>query len=438
MSPLLVDQEPEFRLGKSAVLPSLQAGLSTDAGYSWFRAEVAELADAPDSKSGGAHAPCGFDSHLRHSKPGAPFRSSVNEACLRHLQRRTRQNGQDADVKVGVLTGGGDCPGLNAVIRSVARRSFQRRHEVVGVRDGWRGLVEDELEPLGPREISGLLPRGGTILGTTRTNPYKLEGGVERVRETFERAGLEALVAIGGEDTLGVAARLHGEHAFPVVGVPKTIDNDLSGTDYTFGFDTAVFIATEAIDRLHTTAESHNRVMVVEVMGRHTGWIAVMSGIAGGADVILIPEQPISIDEACDDIRRRHDRGKDFSIVVVSEGYELEGLADAGEQDEFGHIRLSQRGVGDALGREIEKRTGFETRVTVLGHVQRGGSPTPRDRVLATRFGLKAADLVDERRFGQMASLQGDRVVEVPLKDATAELKTVPPEWYDVAKAFFG
>jgi ATP-dependent phosphofructokinase / diphosphate-dependent phosphofructokinase len=340
--------------------------------------------------------------------------------------------------RIGILTGGGDCPGLNAVIRAVGRRSFQRGYEVVGVRDGWRGLVEDELEPLGPREISGILPRGGTILGTTRTNPYKLEGGVDRVRETFERANLDALVAVGGEDTLGVATRLYEEHKFPVVGVPKTIDNDLNGTDYTFGFDTAVFIATEAIDRLHTTAESHNRVMVVEVMGRHTGWIAVMSGIAGGADVIVIPEQPISIDEACDDIRRRHERGKDFSIVVVSEGYELEGLGDAGEQDQFGHIRLSQRGVGDALAREIEERTGFETRVTVLGHVQRGGSPTPRDRVLATRFGLKAADLAHEGKFGQMASLQGDRIVDVPLKDATAELKTVPPEWYDVAKAFFG
>jgi 6-phosphofructokinase 1 len=340
--------------------------------------------------------------------------------------------------RIGILTGGGDCPGLNAVIRAVARRSFQRGYEVVGVRDGWLGLVEDELEPLGSREISGILPRGGTILGTTRTNPYKLDGGVDRVLETFERAGLDALVAIGGEDTLGVAARLFEEQGFPVVGVPKTIDNDLNGTDYTFGFDTAVFIATEAIDRLHTTAESHNRVMVVEVMGRNTGWIAVMSGIAGGADVILIPEQPISIDEACDDIRRRHERGKDFSIVVVSEGYELEGVADAGEHDEFGHVQLSQRGVGDALGREIEGRTGFETRVTVLGHVQRGGSPTPRDRVLATRFGLKAADLAHQENFGQMASLQGDRIVDVSLKDATAELKTVPPEWYDVAKAFFG
>jgi 6-phosphofructokinase 1 len=340
--------------------------------------------------------------------------------------------------RIAILTGGGDCPGLNAVIRAVARRSFTRGYEVVGVRDGWRGLVEGVLEPLGPREISGLLPRGGTILGTTRTNPYRLDDGAARVRSTFEAAALDALVAIGGEDTLGVARQLHEEHEFPVVGVPKTIDNDLAATDYTFGFDTAVFIATEAIDRLHTTAESHNRVMVVEVMGRHTGWIAVVSGIAGGADVILIPEQPISVDDACAEISRRHARGKDFSIVVVSEGYELEGMADQGEVDQFGHVRLSQRGVGDALAREIEARTGFETRVTVLGHVQRGGSPTPRDRVLATRFGLKAADLAHEGKFGRMAALHGDAVVDVSLADATAELKTVPPQWYDVAKAFFG
>jgi len=341
-------------------------------------------------------------------------------------------------MKVGVLTGGGDCPGLNAVIRAVGRRVLVRGHDLLGVREGWKGLVEGLFEPLGPREISGLLPRGGTIIATTRTNPYRLEGGVERVLENFEAAGLDALVAIGGEDTLGVAARLHAEQAFPVVGVPKTIDNDLSATDYTFGFDTAVWIATEAIDRLHTTAESHNRVMVVEVMGRHTGWIAVMSGIAGGADMIFIPEQPIPIEEACEQLRRRHERGKDFSIVVVSEGYELEGLAEDGDVDQFGHVRLSQRGVGDALAREIEQRTGFETRVTVLGHVQRGGSPTPRDRVLATRYGLKAADLVEERKFGRMAALRGDAIVDVALADATAELKTVPPEWYDVARAFFG
>jgi ATP-dependent phosphofructokinase / diphosphate-dependent phosphofructokinase len=342
-------------------------------------------------------------------------------------------------MRVGVLTGGGDCPGLNAVIRATGRRVMTRGGEVVGVREGWKGLVDGLFEPLGPREISGLLPRGGTIIGTTRTNPFKLDGGADKVLEHFRDAELDALVAIGGEDTLGVATRLYEEHDFPVVGVPKTIDNDLSATDYTFGFDTAVWIATEAIDRLHTTAESHNRVMVVEVMGRHTGWIAVMSGIAGGADVILIPEQPISIDEACADIRHRHERGKDFSIVVVSEGYELEGaIGGRDEVDQFGHIRLSERGVGAALAHEIERRTGYETRVTVLGHVQRGGSPTPRDRVLATRYGLKAADLVDERKFGRMAALQGDRIVDVPLKDATAELKTVPDDWFAVAKAFFG
>src|SRR3989454_10438204 len=341
-------------------------------------------------------------------------------------------------MRIGVLTGGGDCPGLNAVIRAVARRSWAQGHEIVGVREGWRGLVAGKLEALGPQQLSGILPRGGTILGTSRTNPFGQDGGVESVLANFREADLGALVAIGGEDTLGVAARLHAEHDFPVVGVPKTIDNDLSATDYTFGFDTAVSVATEAIDRLHTTAESHNRVMVVEVMGRHTGWIAVVSGIAGGADMILIPEQPVSIEDACKELRRRHERGKDFSIVVVSEGYELEGLAEADDVDQFGHARLSERGVGAALARQIEARTGYETRVTVLGHVQRGGSPTPRDRVLATRYGLKAADLVEARKFGRMAALHGDEIVDVPLAEATAELKTVPADWGSVAQAFLG
>jgi 6-phosphofructokinase 1 len=348
-----------------------------------------------------------------------------------------------AGRRIGVLTGGGDCPGLNAVIRAVARRSFARGHEVIGVREGWRGLVEEKLVELGSRETSGILPRGGTILGTSRTNPYKIENGVERVLANTAAAGLHALVAIGGEDTLGVAARLHAEHGYPVVGVPKTIDNDLSATDYTFGFDTAVSIATEAIDRLHTTAESHNRVMVLEVMGRHTGWIAVMSGIAGGADVVLIPEHPITVEEACEEIRSRHERGKDFSIVVVSEGYELTSAAGETQAvtrgegvDQFGHVRLG--GVGELLAREIDRRTGFETRVTVLGHVQRGGSPTARDRVLATRFGLEAADLVDAGRFGMMTALRGDDIVAVPLAEAVAELKRVPREWYEVAQAFFG
>ncbi len=345
--------------------------------------------------------------------------------------------------RVAILTGGGDCPGLNAVIRAVARRSFERGHEVIGVRDGWRGLVENDMSALTAREVSGLLPRGGTILGTSRTNPYKTEGGVDRLLRTFAENGLDALVAIGGEDTLGVASKLFDEHEFPVVGVPKTIDNDLSGTDYTFGFDTAVSICTEAIDRLHTTAESHNRVMVVEVMGRHTGWIAVMSGIAGGADVILIPEQPISVEDACSELGKRHARGKNFSIVVVSEGYKLtyasgeeREVTQEADLDAFGHVRLG--GVGEQLAREIEERTGFETRVTVLGHVQRGGSPTARDRILATRYGLKAADLVHEGTFGRMAALQGDAIVDVSLAEATGELKFVPPDRYEVARAFFG
>jgi 6-phosphofructokinase 1 len=345
---------------------------------------------------------------------------------------------------IGILTGGGDCPGLNAVIRAVVRCSDAAGWDCVAVLEGWRGLVEGHFRDLGPQEVSGILPRGGTIIGTSRTNPYKLDGGVEKALQNFDDRGFDAIVVIGGEDTLGVAAQLFDEHQFPVVGVPKTIDNDLSGTDYTFGFDTAVSIATEAIDRLHTTAESHNRVMVLEVMGRHAGWIAVMSGIAGGADVILIPEQRMTVEAACEELRRRHARGKSFSIVVVSEGYELtyesgESKLVAGEAratDQFGHVVLG--GVGESLGREIEQRTGFETRVTVLGHVQRGGSPTARDRVLATRFGLKAAELAHAGQFGQMAALRGDDIVAVSLQEATAELKTVPPEWYAVAQAFFG
>jgi phosphofructokinase-like protein len=339
---------------------------------------------------------------------------------------------------VGILTGGGDCPGLNAVIRAVVRASDSAGWDTVAALEGWRGLVDGNFRDLGTQAVSGILPRGGTIIGTSRTNPFKLDGGVEKVLQNFEDRGLDALVAIGGEDTLGVAARLYREHQFPIVGVPKTIDNDLSGTDYTFGFDTAVTIATEAIDRLHTTAESHNRVMVVEVMGRHAGWIAVTSGIAGGADVILIPEQPVDFEEVAHGIRSRHARGKNFSIVVISEGCELPGLEDTGEVDQFGHVTLAHRGVGEILGREIEQRTGFETRVTVLGHVQRGGTPTPRDRVLATRYGLKAAALAHAGEFGQMAALRGDDIVAVSLEEATAQLKTVPPEWYAVAQAFFG
>jgi len=343
-------------------------------------------------------------------------------------------------MRVGLLTGGGDCPGLNAVIRAVVRSGLAAGgNSFLGFRHGWAGVLEDDAVELDLASTAGILPRGGTILGTSRTNPFR-EGrdGVTPVRETLAARGVDALIAIGGEDTLGVALRLH-EAGVPIVGVPKTIDNDLGGTDVTFGYQTAVQIVTDAIDRLHTTAESHNRVMVLEVMGRHTGWIAVVSGIAGGADVILIPEHPVSIEDTCKEIRHRHDRGKDFSIVVVSEGYELEGDGDeGGEVDEFGHVRLSERGVGARVAHEIEQRTGFETRVTVLGHVQRGGSPTPRDRVLATRYGLKAADLVHEGRFGRMAALRGDSIVDVSLEEATAELKTVPEDWYQVARAFFG
>ena len=346
-------------------------------------------------------------------------------------------------MRIGLLTGGGDCPGLNAVIRAVVRRSAALGNVVIGIRDGWLGLIEGHTCALGPREVSGILPRGGTILGTTGTNPFRVDGGVKRVLETMAAQQLDAVVAVGGEGTLGTAARMWEEQQLPVVGVPKTIDNDVNGTDYTVGFDTAVAIGAEAIDRLHTTAESHNRVMVVEVMGRYTGWIAVMAGIAGGADVILIPEHPITVEQTCEELKKRHARQKDFSIVVVSEGYTL--TYDSGVTrkvvldpavDQYGWPRLG--GVGGELANAIEQHTGFQTRYTVLGHVQRGGSPTARDRILATRFGLRAAQLVHDGRFGLMAALRGDDIVDVQLADAVAERKAVPPEWYDVARAFFG
>jgi phosphofructokinase-like protein len=339
-------------------------------------------------------------------------------------------------MRIGMLTGGGDCPGLNPVIRAVCRRLWDNGHETVGVLNGWRGMIDGDLKPLGFDEISGILPRGGTIIGTSRTNPHKLEGGVAGVQRTF--AQLDALVAIGGEDTLGVASRLHGELGLPIVGVPKTIDNDLNGTDYTFGFDTAVQVATDAIDRVHSTAESHNRIIVVETMGRHAGWIALMSGIAGGADFILVPEQPVVWDDVAAAVERRRARGKNFSVIVASEGCELPGVADEGEVDEFGHVRVENRNIGDTVAAELEARTGMQARATVLGYIQRGGTPTARDRVLGLRFGLKAADLVDAGSFGQMAALHGDEVLSVPLGEATAELKLVPESWYEVAKTFFG
>jgi 6-phosphofructokinase 1 len=341
-------------------------------------------------------------------------------------------------VRIGVLTGGGDCPGLNAVIRAVVRKGTEvHGHEFVGFRDGWRGPLEGLTMPLGIEQTRGILPRGGTILGSSRTNVMKVEGGVEKVRRTLADLGVDALVAIGGEDTLGVATHLAAA-GLTVVGVPKTIDNDLGATDYTFGFDTAVQIAVDAIDRLHTTAESHHRALVVEVMGRHAGWIALHSGLAGGANVILIPERPFDLDEVCRYVQARFE--KQFSpIIVVAEGAvpkEGQMATQETELDAFGHVRLG--GIGQFLEREIAARTGKEARATVLGYVQRGGTPTAYDRVLATRFGLHAADAVHEGDSGVMVALRGTDIVRVPLEEATRELKTVPLERYAEAEVFFG
>ncbi|MFD7626263.1 6-phosphofructokinase [Streptomyces sp. NPDC059851] len=342
-------------------------------------------------------------------------------------------------MKVGVLTGGGDCPGLNAVIRAVVRKGVQEYGcEFAGFKDGWRGAVDGDVVPLGIPAVRGILPRGGTILGSSRTNPFKQDDGVRRIKDTLAKHEVEALIAIGGEDTLGVAAKLHGEYGVPCVGVPKTIDNDLSATDYTFGFDTAVGIATEAIDRLHTTAESHMRVLVVEVMGRHAGWIALHSGLAGGANVILVPEQRFDVDQVCAWVTSRF-KASYAPIVVVAEGaVPTDGemvLKDA-TTDSFGHVRLS--GVGEWLAKEIESRTGKEARTTVLGHVQRGGTPSAFDRWLATRFGLHAIDAVHDGDFGTMVALRGTDIVRVPLAEATAKLKTVDPALYREAGVFFG
>src|SRR5258705_561688 len=343
-------------------------------------------------------------------------------------------------MRVGLLTGGGDCPGLNAVIRAVVQRTIKAfGGSVVGYHHGWRGVLQSEIEELDVKKVSGILPRGGTILGTSRTNPYKEPGGEARIRQELTGRGVDALIVVGGEDTLGVAAKLH-EAGIPLVGVPKTIDNDVNGTDVTFGFDTALTIATEAIDRLHTTAESHDRVIVVEVMGRHAGWIALESGVAGGADMILIPEYPIGIDEVCDAVRRRHDRGKNFSIIVVAEGARLldEGApveVQSERTDAFGHVRLG--GIGATLSARIEERTGFECRYSVLGHIQRGGTPTAFDRFLASRFGVAAVDLAHRKGFGRMVAARGTKIVDVPLKEAIGTLKTVDGEVYELAKAFF-
>jgi ATP-dependent phosphofructokinase / diphosphate-dependent phosphofructokinase len=341
-------------------------------------------------------------------------------------------------VRFGVLTGGGDCPGLNAVIRAIVRKGVgEYGHEFVGFRDGWRGPLEDDSRPLGVPEVRGILPRGGTILGSSRTNPINEENGPERIAANLGRAGVDGLIAIGGEDTLGAAQRLHAE-GLNVVGVPKTIDNDLNATDYTFGFDTAVNIAMVSIDRLHTTAESHKRTLIVEVMGRHAGWIALHSGLAGGANVILIPEHPFDLERVGEYIQRRFE-SQYAPIVVVSEGAEPKGgmpAAEAAPTDAFGHVRLG--GIGHWLEGEIEARTGHEARATVLGHVQRGGTPTAFDRVLATRFGLHAIDAAHAGEWGKMTSLRGTEIELVELSEATAELKLVPEELYREAEVFFG
>ena len=346
--------------------------------------------------------------------------------------------------RVGLLTGGGDCPGLNAVIRAIVRKAVDfYDYKVIGFIGGWRGIMEMEYSALDRNKIAGILHRGGTIIKTSRTNPIKEKGGQEKIEENFRKLKLSALIAVGGEDTLGVAKVLY-ERGLPIVGVPKTIDNDLSGTDYTFGYDTAINIAMEAIDRVHTTAESHNRVMVVEVMGRHTGWIALGAGLAGGADVILIPEKPFDIEKICDIIIRRHGRGRDFSIVVVAEGAKFKTASgETGklvlqkeEKDEFGHVYLG--GIGNLVAEEIQNRTGFESRVVILGHIQRGGSPTAFDRVLATRYGIAAIDMVHDRNFGKMAALRGTEIISIPLSEAVRGLKLVSEDLYRVAETFFG
>ncbi len=348
--------------------------------------------------------------------------------------------------KIGILTGGGDCPGLNATIRAVVRKGItEYNYKMYGIMEGWKGLIDGTVKELNLDSVSGILPRGGTIIGTSRTNPFanNNKDTPERILENIKKFDLYAIVSIGGEDTQGVAHKLF-EMGANIVGIPKTIDNDILGTDYTFGFDTAVNIATEAIDRIHTTAESHNRVMVIEVMGRNAGWIATFAGIAGGADIILIPEKSVNIDEVCELIKKRHRRGKRFSIVVVSEGIKIpvENGKDEGfvlqstKTDAFGHVMLG--GVGNVLAKNIEKGTGFEARCTVLGHTQRGGVPTAFDRVLSTRFGIAAIELIHKGEFGKIVVLSGNKILSKNLKDIMGQYKTVDDYWYDIAKVFFG
>lgn len=340
-------------------------------------------------------------------------------------------------MKIGILTGGGDCPGLNAVIRAIVRKGiFHYNDEFIGFLEGWRGVLDNMTKPLDLDAVAGILPRGGTILRSSRTNPDKRERGLDQCIENLNSNGVEALIAIGGDDTQTISEKLF-ERGVKLVGVPKTIDNDLSGTDFCFGFDTAVTIATEAIDRVHTTAEAHNRVIVVEVMGRDSGWIATYSGIAGGADVILIPERPFNVEEIADSLIRRHDRGRYFSVVVVAEGatpasgQQIDDASGNGKRDEFGHVRLG--GIGNVLAHEIEKRTGFETRAVVLGHIQRGGSPTAFDRMLATRYGVGAIDLVHQEKFGNIVVLRGNHIQFIPIAEAISKISKVGPELINVA-----
>jgi 6-phosphofructokinase 1 len=341
-------------------------------------------------------------------------------------------------MKIGILTGGGDCPGLNPVIRAAVKTALRENYQSIGIQNGWKGLVDNATLPLDARAISGIIHRGGTILGTSRTNPYKDPAALEKMKNNFKKIGLDALIAIGGEDTLGVASKFYKD-GFNVVGVPKTIDNDLSGTDFTFGFDTAVNIAMEAIDRLHSTAESHHRIMVVEVMGRHAGWIALHSGLAGGADLILIPEVPIKMKEVCGVIQNRIACGKYFSIIVVAEGAKFDGNEEVlveKKLDEFAHVRLG--GIAELLARKIEDATKLETRYAVLGHIQRGGTATAFDRVLGTRFGEKAVQLVKKGEFGSMVALRGNDIVSIPIETAVSKLKTVDAAYYQMARTFFG
>ncbi len=343
-------------------------------------------------------------------------------------------------TRVGVLTGGGDVPGLNAAIRAVTRRSLEHGFDVYGIRNGWAGLVEGQADPLNMKSVSGILHVGGTMLGSSRTNPFKRPEDVQKTLATIRRLGLDAIVAIGGEDTQGVAERLFREHGVPCAGVPKTMDNDVWGTDYCIGFDSATTTVSDALDKLHTTASAHHRALVVEVMGRHAGWVAVVGGLAGGADFIIIPEVPCTIAKACEHLRRRYAMGKRFSIIVVAEGAQITDLPtneELGETDAFGHVRLDRRGLAETIANEVERQTGFETRSVVLGHLQRGGSPTVFDRLLATRLGVRAADMVKEGKFGYMAALQGNQVVDVPLSEAMSKMKTVDPALYELAEIFY-